>query len=397
MMKPLRTRRNFLKTAGKAVAGIGVLSSAGSTPLSPVMARAMAQKDYAGPLAGFSLPGRTFDTLDFSHKLYNATPRKLAFNARTPEEAARWQEELRAKVIELMGGFPEYKSPLNAQVLEKKEFPEYVREKVVFQSKPELSVFGYFLIPQKYQSPGSCMICIPGHGRGVDDVVGIAEDGSYRTDRSGYMHDFALQALDHGFAVFAIEPLGFGCRRDRAAREKGAGASSCQPSAGAALMFGQTMTGWRVYDVIRTVDYLETRSEIDPKRIGVMGISGGGTITFFSTAVEPRLKAGFSSGYFNLFRDSVMSLSHCIDNYVPGILNYAEMYDIAGLIPPRAFFVESGTKDPIFPVDATRESFAKAKDIFRFFGNEEKIGMEIFENEHTFYGVEGFKFLKKWL
>ena len=397
MKRNLQSRRKFLSSIGKSVAGAGLLSSAGAAPLSPVIARVMASESYSGPIEGYSLPGRTFDSLDFCHKLYNSIPRKLAFKAGTMDKAMEWQEELRGKLIELMGGFPAEKSPLNAQVLEKREFPEYVREKVVFQSRPELSVFGYFLKPHNYSAPGPCMICLPGHGRGVDDIVGITEDGEYRSDRSGYMHDFALQAVDHGFAALAIEQLAFGCRRDHTARSKGMGSSSCQPASGAALMFGYTMVGWRVYDVIRSVDYLETRSEIDANRIGVMGISGGGTITFFSVAAEPRLKAGFSSGYFNLFRDSVMSIPHCMDNYVPGILNYAEMYDIAGLIPPRAFFAESGTRDTIFPVEATREAFSKAQEIFRFFNNEDKIGMEIFEDEHTFYGKEGFKFLKKWL
>ncbi len=397
MAKELETRRKFFGSMGKSIAGVALLSSAGIAPLSPLLAKKMARGGYAGPLEGHSLPGRTFDTLEFSHMLYNATPRKLAFKAKTKAEAQTWQHELRAKVIELLGGFPADKSPLNAQVLEKKEFPEYTREKVVFQSRPELSVFGYLLKPHRFETPGPCMICLPGHGRGVDDIVGITEDGEYRTDRSGYMHDFALQAVDHGFAALAIEQLAFGCRRDHTARAKGAGASSCQPASGAAFMFGETMAGWRVYDVIRSVDYLETRPEINPERIGVMGISGGGTITFFSAAVEPRLKVAFASGYFNLFRDSIMSIPHCIDNYVPGILKYAEMYDVAGLIPPRAFFVESGTRDSIFPVAATREAFDKAKEIFAFFNNEQKIGLEIFEDEHTFYGKEGFKFLKTWL
>ena len=67
------------------------------------------------------------------------------------------------------------------------------------------------------------------------------------------------------------------------------------------------------------------------------------------------------SGYLNTFRDSILSLSHCIDNYVPGILNWAEMYDVAGLIAPRPLFAESGEKDDIFPVAASRASFARVK------------------------------------
>ena len=85
------------------------------------------------------------------------------------------------------------------------------------------------------------------------------------------------------------------------------GTSACQPVAGAALLLGQTMIGWRVYDVMRTIDWIETRKELDAKRVGCMGISGGGTCTTFSAALEPRIKAAMISGYLNTFRDSVMS------------------------------------------------------------------------------------------
>lgn len=392
-----QTRRKFLRMAGEGAVGMGMLSTGGLALAPTVMSQESKKPAYGGPLEGFTLTGRKFDTLDFSRELYDSTPRSLEFKAQTTAEAFEWQKALKAKLIELVGGIPDQRCALNASTLERKEFPEYVREKVVFQSRPNMTVFGYFIVPANYKAPGPVMICLPGHGRGVDDIVGVREDGTYRSDRSGYMHDFALQAVENGFAALAIEQFAFGCRRDKTARSKNPGSSSCMPSAGAAFLFGQTMVGWRVYDVMRTIDYLETRNEIDPQRIGVMGISGGGTITFFSTAIDTRLKVGFVSGYFNLFRDCIMSLPHCIDNYIPGILNYAEMYDIAGLIPPRAMFVESGTKDSIFPIEATKESFAKAKKIFEFFNVADKIDMEIFEDEHTFYGRKGFQFLKKWL
>src|ERR1041385_360733 len=99
-----------------------------------------------------------------------------------------------------------------------------------------------------------------------------------------------------------------------------------------------------------------------------MGISGGGTVTVFSTALEPRIRAALVSGYLNTFKDSVGSLAHCIDNYVPGILNYAEMHDIAGLIAPRPLFVESGEKDNISPIKASIASFNEVQKIYGVFG-----------------------------
>lgn len=339
------------------------------------------------------------DTLAFTHQLYAEIPRQLAFQATTAAEAEAWQHQLRAKLTELVGGFPKEPCDLEPEVLETHEFATYIRETVQFTSRQHSTVFGYFLSPKdiKGATPNATILCLAGHGRGVDDIVGIEEDGSMRSELGGYQNDFALQCVAHGYTVLAIEQFGFGHRRDDAARQKGGGASSCQPSAGAALLLGQTMVGWRVYDAMRAFDYLSTRSEVDMNRLGIMGISGGGTTTFFTAAIDTRVKAAVVSGYFNTFRDSILSLSHCIDNYIPNVLQYAEMYDIAGLIAPRALFVESGTEDTIFPIDATRFAVNEAKAIFSRFDADDKLGFEPFEAGHSFYGVGAFEFLKQVL
>lgn len=337
------------------------------------------------------------DTLAFSHALYDETPRQFAFQATTREEAERWQGALRRKLTELVGGFPQKSCILQPQVLASHEFDNYTRETVQFQSRQNMTVFGYLLLPKDFSSPGPAMLCLAGHGRGVDDIVGIEENGCMRTEYGGYQNDFALQCVEHGYAVLAIEQFGFGHRRDNAARQRGAGNSSCQPSAGAAFLLGQTMVGWRVYDAMRALDYLATRPEIDNQRIGIMGISGGGTTTFFASALDTRFKAAVVSGYFNTFRDSILSLSHCIDNYIPSVLKYAEMFDIAGLIAPRAMFVESGTEDTIFPIEATRFAVNRAKEIFGVFGADDKLGFEAFEAGHSFHGIGAFQFLNEVL
>ena len=157
------------------------------------------------------------------------------------------------------------------------------------------------------------------------------------------------------------------------------------------------MIAWRVYDVMRTIDWIETRDELDSDRIGCMGISGGGTITTFASALDPRIKAALVSGYLNTFRDSILSISHCIDNYVRGILQWCEMYDIAGLIAPRPLFVESGDEDAIFPVEASRASFERVKKVYSVFGEPELAEQEVFTGEHSFHGKRGLPFLAKHL
>jgi len=76
--------------------------------------------------------------------------------------------------------------------------------------------------------------------------VGIDENGKERTGKPGYQHDFAIQAVEHGLAAVAIEPMAFGHRRDPITIAKGPSAAACQPAAGSALLMGQTMIGWRV-------------------------------------------------------------------------------------------------------------------------------------------------------
>jgi dienelactone hydrolase len=391
-----------VKLSRRELAQLAAAAAAGSA-LAPAALDAGASQDtsYVGPLTGVApLPDRQFDPVTYALDHFGKTTRQLRFQSRTARNRAQaegWQKALRAKVTELLGGFPTERLPLQAYSIETRNFPGYRREKIVFNSRPGMSVLGYLLTPDNRARPWPTMICLPGHGRGVDDIVGIDEKGRDRTDKSGYQHDFAIQVVEAGMAALAIEPLAFGCRRDPINARRGLSANACQPSAGSALLLGQTMIGWRVWDVMRAVDYIAERPELDAQRVGCMGISGGGTVTLFASALEPRIKVALISGYLNTFRDSIGSLSHCIDNYVPGILKWAEMYDIAGLIAPRPLFVESGEKDNIFPIRASIASFEEVSRIYGVFGAADRVEQEVFPDEHLFWGRRGIPFLARHL
>jgi dienelactone hydrolase len=359
--------------------------------------RAQAAAKYRSALDGMEskVSMGNFDPIAYTLKLHDEAPLAMTFRAKSRREAEAWQKKLRPKIVELMGGMPKEKGPLNAQTLEVREFPGYRREKFVFEARPDVGVLGYLLTPKAGKAPHASVICIPGHGRGVDDIVGIDEQGRDRTVKVGYAYDYAVQVAEHGMAAVAIEPMSFGCRRDAKTIARSLDASVCQPTAGSALLLGQTIIGWRVHEILRTIDWIETRKELDASRVGCMGCSGGGMATQFAAAIEPRIKAALVSSYLNTFRDCVMSISHCIDNYIPGILNYVEMYDVAGLIAPRPLWVESGEKDNIFPVAASRASFAKVKQIYEVFGAEDRTGQEVFEGPHGFSGKQGLPFLAK--
>lgn len=390
-------RRRFLKQSSAAAALAASQLAAPESLADSLPAGASSQSSYQGPLSDFDIHDKQLDSLQFSLSSYEGIKPSMSFAAKTEKSARLWQKRVRTKLVELLGGFPQSRVALRPSVLEKKEFKDYTREKILFQSRDNLTVFGYLLLPKNRPQAVPGIVCLPGHGRGCDDIVGIDENGRQRETKTGYSRDFALQAVEQGYAAFAIEQLAFGCRRDEVARKKGQGQSSCQPAAGAALLFGQTMLGWRVWDVMRAIDYFQTRREIDQTRIATLGISGGGTVSLFSAALDERIKIAVVSGYFNTFRDSIVSLSHCIDNYVPGILNYIEMYDVAGLIAPRGLFVESGTRDPIFPIEGSRKGFKQAQSIYATFAASDRIGQEIFDDGHIFHGKGAFEFLQKRL
>ncbi len=365
----------------------------------PVRAQTDRQPAYIGPLTGMEgrVADRFLDPVAFAREVYASAPRQLRFSSRTRVEAEQWQRTLRTKLTELLGGFPAARPALRPITLETRSFPAYRRETIVFDSRPGVSVLAYVLLPTKTSTPAPAVICVPGHGRGVDDIVGIDEEGRDRTDKPGYEHDFAIQVAEAGLAAVAIEPMGFGCRRDALNARQGLSHKACEPVAGGALLVGQTLIGWRVWDIMRTVDYIATRSDLNAKRVGCMGISGGGTATLFATALEPRIGVAMVSGYLNTFRDSIGSLAHCVDNYVPGILNWAEMHDIAALIAPRPLFIESGEKDNIFPIHASIESFQQVREAYTVFGAAGVLEQEVFPGEHSFWGKRGIPFVARHL
>ena len=367
------------------------LSSAAASPAADAI--------YTGALDGFeakvSLPA--FDPVAWSMERHARAPLALTYKPANKRATEAWQKKLRVKIQELIGGFPKDKSPLQPVTLEVRDFPNYRREKFVIQTQPGMAQLGYLLTPRNAKGPLATMICVPGHGRGVDDIVGIDDKGRDRADKVGYQHDFAIQVVEAGMAAVAVEPIAFGCRRDARSAKRGLGNSACQPVAGAALLLGETMIAWRVYDVMRTIDWIETRKDLDASRVGLMGISGGGTITTFAAALEPRIKAAMISGYLNTFKASIVAMSHCIDNYVPGILNWCENYDVASLIAPRPLYVESGTRDNIFPIAASKEAFANVKRVYAALGAPDAAQHEIFEGEHLFHGGAGIPFLAKHL
>lgn len=333
----------------------------------------------------------TLDPLVLFQREYADISPKLAFDAETIDQALAWQRKARPRLRRLLGDFPRIGGPVNSRVLEEKSFPAHTRQKLELELRPGLLATAYYLLPDDRLNMGPAVLAVPGHSKSVDELVGGADGG-------GDPLDYALQCVRAGLPTLALEQMAFGERRHaQAIREKPEGGSSCIVPAGAALMLGRTLTGYRVFDARRALDWLSARPEVDPARLGMTGISGGGQITFFTAAADTRLKAVLVSGFFNTFRDSVYSIYHCTDNFIPGILRWFEMPDIAGLIAPRHAFFKQGKDDPIFPLAGFREAVNKAEVIWRTFGVPERMGTHIFPGEHIWNGEKGIPWLAKTL
>ncbi len=334
------------------------------------------------------------DSLSYSLARYREVTPRLAFRA---QEIPAWKVLARAGLRRLLGPMPAERVPLQPEYGPARSRPGYTRTPVTFATRPDLAAFGYLLVPEGLKGPAPAVVCLPGHGRGAEDLVGIAEGGSDRDHDDGYQHDFAVQCVRKGYVTLALELIGFGHRRDLAARKKGSEASSCQPAAGAALMLGETMIGWRVWDTMRAIDLLETRSDVDPKRIALMGISGGGTVILYTAALDDRVKVSVLSCSFCTFKDSIFSIGHCIDNYVPGILRDFEVADITGLIAPRYLFAENGLEDEIFPEKGVREALLATKTVYAASGAADHVDHAFFAGGHLFHGEAAFQKLNHWL
>ena len=282
---------------------------------------------------------------------------------------------------------PRIAGPVKSRVLEERAFPGYTRAKLELETQPGLLAVAYYLLPDDRPARGPAALAVPGHGRSVDELVGGA-------DGEGDPLDYALQCCRAGLPTLAMEQIAFGERRhEEAIREKPEGGTFCIVPSGAALMLGRNLTGYRVLDAQRALDWLSARPEVDPKRLGITGISGGGLTAFFTMALDTRLKACLVSGYFNTFRDSVYSIYHCTDNFVPGILRWYEMPDMVGMIAPRHAYFMQGDADDIFPVEGFRRAVKKAREIYRVYGVPDRMASEVFRGVHEWKGQNGVAWL----
>ena len=325
-------------------------------------------------------PGLNLSPSLHHHHLYKKMDRSLEYDG---DDLKVWQRKLRSKVCQLAGDTPSDRCPLNVRTLWHLDHPLGTIEKIAYTSEPYSDVTAYVCLPEDAEPPYTWFICVQGHSTGAHNSIGVdREDNSKLIEVAGD-RDFGLGCMRRGLAALCIEQRSFGERREQI--QERVSSHGCHDATMHALMLGRTLTGERVYDVDRGIDYLATRRDVRMKHIGVMGNSGGGTVSLFSAAMLPRLRYAMPSCYFCTFEDSVMSIYHCMDNYFPGLLKYAEMPDVMGLFAPKPTVLVAGKNDDIFPVAGVRKAFRRLKKIYKAADAEDRCHLVIGAEGHRFY------------
>ena len=319
-----------------------------------------------------------------------------------PEKFSEWQEKFRAELT-LALGLPRIARRVDSdhrpesEKLAEKEKKDHIREEWTLESEPDFSFTFYVLRPKEIKQPCPVVLTPHGHGRfSKDTYAGIIHDAEHEKSIKEGERDIAYQAVKQGYIALAPEVRAFGGTRLQEDIQED-NLSSCSKLAMRALMFDRTLLGERVWDIQRLIDYAETRPQMDTDRIVISGNSGGGTVSLFSSAVDTRISIAVPSCYFCTFEDSIGSIRHCECNYVPGIMNLGEMYDVAGLIAPRPFLAVAGRDDSIFPLEGVKKSFARLQEIYRAVGAGERCELFVGEGGHRYYKERVWSFVEQWL
>ncbi len=315
-------------------------------------------------------------------------PRALAYHPQ--RERGAWTAALAQALAGCLGREPE-RVPLDPQWEAEEPCPGGTLRRFTIAVEPGQRACGWLARPAGGGRP-PVALCLQGHSTGAHISIGrplyAGDDELIAGDR-----DFALQALRQGFAALALEQRAFGARADRRPGRRANG--GCVHPAMVALLLGRSMARERAWDVSRAIDLLHGCDGLDLARIACLGNSGGGTVTWYAAAVEPRIAALMPSCSVCPYGLSIGSLDHCPDNYLPGALLHFDLPDLAGLIAPRPCVVVAGRRDEIFPYPAVAEGFERIAAIYAHAGAAGRCRLVTGEGGHRFYAAQAWAALRE--
>ena len=281
--------------------------------------------------------------------------RSAAFAGKTPADFEAWKIATRTRLYDVLGLSLMDRAPTELRELSRVRVAGgIVRTHAMLQVERDVWMPFYLLEPQspKLDAHGRkcCYICPHGHqGAGAASVAGVTGVPAVDDAVRKFNYDYGLRLARMGYVTVCPDARGWGYRRDW----KGQGddensflRGTCLNQARMAEPLGLTVAGLNAWDNMRLIDYLEARGDIAMDDLGCFGFSGGGYMTLYLAALDPRVRKAFVSGYLYGVGDSLLHLNgNCSCNYTPGLWRLLDMGDIASLIAPHPLLVQSCEED----------------------------------------------------
>jgi cephalosporin-C deacetylase-like acetyl esterase len=304
---------------------------------------------------------------------------------KTKADAEGYVRDVRKKIAACFGPFPA-KTPLNPRVTGKVERDAYTIEKVIFESRPNFLVTANLYFPKGRAFP------LPG-------VVGSCGHSANGKAAQAYQA-FAQGLARMGYVCLIFDPIGQGERLQyghvEKARRPGVGVGEHLHAGNQQYLVGEFFGSWRAWDGIRALDYLLTRPEVDPKRVGVTGNSGGGTMTTWLCGVEQRWAMAAPSCFVttmrrNLENELPQDTEQCPPKALALGLDHA---DFLAALAPKPVIILAKEKD-YFDVRGSEEAFARLKRLYSLLGAEENVQLFVGPTGHG-YTQENREAMYRW-
>ncbi len=330
--------------------------------------------------------------------LYHDRPRRLAFDATTPEAFALWRADLRRAVtgaLGIAGRIPPREVAATRIYCEDRGL--YHEGKYLLDAGEGVQVPAYVLVPHA-EPPYQPVLVHHGHNPSVQYILGNYPDAQTAAEMRAIDNNYAQRLAEAGYLVCAVEQRGFGERVTPQIFGDGETfTSACRHLAFEYLAQGRTLLGERVWDGMLAASFLLARDDIVPGALACTGNSGGGTTTLWQAVLDDRITVIVPGSYFCSFKASIHAMWHCECNYVPGVLSLFEMGDLAAALAPRPFCAIQGEQDPIYPVAASREQFETVRRAYALHGAESSCALKVHPGAHRYHFDYSRDWLARWL
>lgn len=328
--------------------------------------------------------------------LYTQQPHQLAFRAQTPAELDGWQRALRAKLLGLLGiAGRRLPTSVQAEQLQSIDRGAYLEQKYALNVGEGVRAPVYLLIP-KTKPPYKPIIAFHGHDPSPQYILGNYPNEEIAQERRANDANYAQALAQAGYLVCAVVQRGFDERRSDQSNAPD-NPISCRHLAFEYMLHGHTLLGERCWDGMVALTYLQSREDVVKDVTGCTGNSGGGTTALFLSALDERITVSVPSCYFCSFKHSILGMYHCECNYVPRILEYAEMGDVAALIAPRPVRFIAGERDPIFPLTGTQQQFEIVQRAYHLAGVTDHCSLAVHSGAHEYNNAFSQAWFNRWL